>query len=231
MKTINPNDQDYMCDVQAPCFQALASDEINLVQSSKTQVQFRKGDNISKQGTFASYILFIINGMSIQYIEDEGDKNYNIRIIQPGDFVGLGAVFSKNTYDYSTRAITDCQAILVEKSALIEIINQNGKFALGLFQRYSQKNSGLYNNLQSVLYKQMNGRLANAILYIDSYKSIVSDIFQQLTRKDIADFAGISTESAVKLLKSFEKEGYISLNGKDIEVIENKKLKEISRIG
>jgi hypothetical protein len=30
------------------------------------------------------------------------------------------------------------------------------------------------------------------------------DIFLLLTRKDLADFAGISLESAVKLLKAFE---------------------------
>ncbi len=231
MKTINPNDQDFMCDVQAPCFQSLDADEIDLLKSSRTQVLFRKGDNITKQGTFASYILFIASGMAIQYIENVYDKSFNLRITQPGEFVGLGSVFSKNTYDYSTRALTNCQAILVEKSALIEIIKQNGTFALGLFQRYSQKNSGLYGNLQSILYKQMNGRMANILLYLNSYKSMVPDIFQLLTRKDIADFAGISTESAVKLLKSFEKEGYISLNGKDIEIIEAKKLEEISRIG
>jgi len=231
METISPQDQDFICDLQAPCFQALSPDEVKLVQNSKTQVLFRKGDNITKQGTFASYILFIVSGMAIQYIEDEGDKSFNLRIVQPGDFVGLAAVFSKNTFDYSSRALSDCQAILVEQATLIEIIKKNGAFALSLFQRYSQKNSGLYDCLSSILYKQMNGRLANALLYINSYKSTVSDIFQLLSRKDIADFAGTSTESAVKLLKSFEKEGFISLNGKDIEIIEEKRLQEISRIG
>lgn len=231
MKTINITDKEFLCNLQAPCFQALGEAEVALVKSSKTQVQFRKGDNITKQGTFASYILFIINGLAVQYIEDEGSKSFNTRIVRPGEFVGLSSIFSDNTYDYSSKAISDCQAILVDKNALLQIINNNGAFGLGLFKRYTQKNANLYETLQAVLYKQMNGRMAKALLYINSFKIEYPEVFQLLPRKDIADFAGISTESAVKLLKAFEKDGYIILDGKDVTLKDNDALMEISRRG
>ena len=54
MKTILENDYDFVCDIQAPCFQMLTPEEMELVQGSKTQVLFRKGDNLTKQGAFAS---------------------------------------------------------------------------------------------------------------------------------------------------------------------------------
>ena len=69
------------------------------------------------------------------------------------------------------------------------------------------------------MYKQMNGRLADTLLYIDSLKTEKAEIFQLLSRKDLADFAGISTESAVKLLKTFEKDGLIELHEKDIKLL------------
>lgn len=49
--------------------------------------------------------------------------------------------------------------------------------------------------------------------------------------KDLADFAGISTESTVKLLKIFEKEGLIELHEKDIKIVKQDALLEISRRG
>ncbi len=58
-----------------------------------------------------------------------------------------------------------------------------------------------------------------------------AEIFQLLSRKDLADFAGISTESAVKLLKTFEKEGIIELHEKDIRLLKHNVLTEISRRG
>jgi CRP/FNR family transcriptional regulator len=81
------------------------------------------------------------------------------------------------------------------------------------------------------MYKQMNGRLADALLYIDTLRDEKSDIFQILSRKDLADFAGISTESTVKLLKTFEKDKLIVLKEKDIQLLDNDALNEISRKG
>jgi CRP/FNR family transcriptional regulator len=231
MKPILETDNDFICDIQAPCFQLLSPDEIELVRASKTQVLFRKGDNLTKQGAFASYVLFVINGLAKQYIEGDGTRNYNLRIIKPGEFVGLSAVFTKNTFNYSSVALTDCQVYLVEKDAIAKVSKQNGMFSFNLIKRYCEQNSNLFDTLRNVIYKQMNGRLADILLYIDGLKTENPEIFQLLSRKDIADFAGISTESAVKLLKAFEKDGLIKLHEKDIAILKVDTLNEIIRRG
>lgn len=231
MKTILETDRDFICDIQAPCFQMLNHDEVELVRASKTQVLFRRDDNLTKQGAFASYVLFMITGLAKQYLEGDATKNYNLRIIRPGEFVGLSAVFLKNTFNYSSVALTDCQVFLVEKDAIAKVAKQNGMFGFNIIRRYCEQNADLFTVIRNLNYKQMNGRMADSLLYIDSLKAENPGIFQLLSRKDIADFAGISTESAVKLLKSFEKDGLIVLNEKDIIIEDHDKLLEISRKG
>jgi CRP-like cAMP-binding protein len=231
MKTILETDSEFICDIQAPCFQMLLPEEAELVRSSKTQVLFRKDDNLTKQGAFASYVLFIIDGFAKQYLEGDGIKNYNLRIIKPGEFVGLSAVFSENTFNYSSVALTDCHVFLVEKQAISQVVKQNGMFGFNIIKRYCEQNTNLVNTVRNLMYKQMNGRMADALLYLDGLKTEKAEIFQLLSRKDLADFAGVSTESAVKLLKSFEKDGLIKLNEKDILVIKHGELIEISRRG
>jgi CRP-like cAMP-binding protein len=231
MKPILETDHDFICDIQAPCFQMLSPEEVELVRASKTQVLFRKDDSLTKQGAFASYILFIITGLAKQYLEGDGMKNYNLRFIKPGEFVGLSAVFLKNTFNYSSVALTDCQVFLVEKDAIAKVVKQNGMFGFNIIKRYGEQNADLFNVIRNLNYKQMNGRMADTLLYIESLKAENEGIFQLLSRKDIAEFAGISTESAVKLLKSFEKDGLIKLNEKDIVLLDRNSLQEISRRG
>jgi CRP-like cAMP-binding protein len=231
MKTILETDKDFICDIKAPCFQLLSPEEAEVVRASKTQVLFRKDDNLTKQGAFASYVLFIIDGYAKQYLEGNGIKNYNLRIIKPGDFLGLSTVFSENTFNYSSVALTDCHAFLVEKEAIGKVVRQNGKFGFNIIKRYCEQNTNLINTVRNLMYKQMNGRIADALLYLDGFKNEKPEIFQLLSRKDLADFAGISTESAVKLLKTFEKDGFIELNEKDIRIIKHDALIEISRTG
>jgi CRP-like cAMP-binding protein len=231
MKTILEIDSDFICDIQAPCFQMLSIEEIELVRASKTQILFRKGDTLTKQGTFTSYVLFIIKGLAKQYIEGEINKSYNLRVILPGEFVGLSSVFSKSVFNYSSVAITDCQVYLIEKEAIAKVVKQNGVFGFDIINRYCEHNINLFNSLHNVLYKQMHGRLADRLLYIDGLKAENPEIFQLLSRKDLADFAGISTESCVKLLKNFEKDGLIVLNEKDIMIVNHNGLIEISKKG
>jgi CRP-like cAMP-binding protein len=231
MKTILETDKDFICDINAPCFRNLLPEEAELVSSTKTQVFFRKDDNLTKQGAFASYVLFVINGLAKQYLEGAGTKNFNLRIIGPGEFVGLSAVFFGNIFNYSSIALTDCQVFLIEKETMAKVIRQNGSFGFSITKRYCEQNANLLNTVHNLMYKQMNGRLADALLYIDSLRSEAEEIFQLLSRKDIADFAGISTESAVKLLKTFEKEGLIELHEKDIKLVKHDAMAEISRRG
>jgi CRP-like cAMP-binding protein len=231
MKTIIHTDSDFICDIQAPCFQTLSPEEAELVRSSKTQILFRKGDNLTKQGAFTSYTLFLIKGLAKQYIEGEGNKSFNLRIIKPGEFVGLSAIFQNNTFNYSSVALIDCQVFLIEKEAINRVCMQNGVFTTHIVRRYIEQNSNLYEKLTTVLYKQMNGRMAETLLYINSLKNENNEIFQLLSRKDLADFAATSTESAVKLLKSFEKDGLIVLEEKDIRLLDYEAMREISRRG
>lgn len=231
MKPISETDKDFVCDIQAPCFQLLSAEEAELIRASKTQILFRKGENLTKQGTFASYVLFLMDGFVKQYVEGDGTHNYNLRIIQSGEFLGLSSVFTKNTFNYSTIALTDTRVYLVEKEAITKVIQQNGPFAFNIIKRYCEHNSGLYDSIRSLMYKQMNGKIADALLYLSSEEFAGLDIFTSLSRKDIADFAGLSTESTVKLLKSFEKDGLIKLVEKNIKIVNKDALIEISKKG
>ncbi len=231
MKTITDTDNDFFCDIQAPCFQLLTKEEIEQIQASRTQVLFRRGENLTKQGAFASYVLFIVTGFVKQVIEGDSTRGYNLKVVRPGEFLGLSSVFGRNTFDYSAIALTDVQTFLIEKDAIAKLISSDGKFAFSIIKRYCEQNSLLFDSINKLVYKQMNGRLAETLLYLSPEEYTGVNIFTVLSRKEIAEFAGISTESTVKLLKTFERDGLIRLKDKDIILLNREALKEISRRG
>lgn len=231
MKTYSSIDECVLGGLDAPCFGNLLPEEIELVKDSKVQVAFRKGENLTKQGAFASSVLFVVEGLVRQYIIGDTNRDFNLRIIRSGEFIGLSAAFSKHTYDYSTIAIKDTLACLIERDAIAGLIKSNGSFAYGLINKYYENDSSLYDTIRSMMYKQMHGRLADVLLYLDSMHYNNERIFSYLSRKEIADFAGLSTESTVKLLKGFEKDGLIRLIDKDIKVLDTNALIEISKRG
>ena len=59
---------------------------------------------------------------------------------------------------------------------------------------------------------------------LDNLKTVISNNLS-------AKLSSISTESAIKFLKEFEKEGIIKLEGKDIRIIDRKALTTTSKNG
>ncbi len=227
METILNADNCSLINYGAKCFQNLTEEEIEIVQKSRVSVQFRKNENLTKEGAFASYILFIVNGLVKQHVEGGTNKNYNLRLIKSGEFVGLSAIFNNNIFEYSTIALTETQVFLIEKEIIRNLMKQNASFSYAIFQKYSEYTNRLFACIKSLSYKQMPGKLAETLIYLNDEKFKDENVFFNLSRKDIADFAGISTESAVKILKNFEKDNIITLSDKHITINQLSTLQEI----
>ena len=80
MKTYSTLDDCVLGGLEAPCFGNLLPEEIELVKDSKVQVQFRKGESLTKQGAFASSVLFVVEGLVRQYIVGDTNRDFNLRI-------------------------------------------------------------------------------------------------------------------------------------------------------
>jgi CRP/FNR family transcriptional regulator, polysaccharide utilization system transcription regulator len=100
---------------------------------------------------------------------------------------------------------------MIEKESLKDILLRNPQFALEVTSRNYRNEKHLLEIIKNLSYKQMRGKLASTLLYLSQDDYQKEDVFEYLSRQDIADFASISTESAIRYLKEFEKENVILL--------------------
>lgn len=221
MKSLIESDQQFICKIDAPSFKLLTPNQIELIRSSKTQVIFHKGENLTKQGTFSSYVLFIIYGLVKKHIE-YNDRYINISVHKKHDFIGLSSLFQHKKYSYSTTAIIETQAFLIESSVMQAILKENAAFAFEIIQQYCKENQRFIEVLKTQSFKQMYSRMASTLLYLNNFSKY--SIFQNLSRKEIASFAGLSVESTIKILKEFEQEKIINLDEKNIILLNEDKL-------
>jgi CRP/FNR family transcriptional regulator len=80
----------------------------------------------------------------------------------------------------------------------------------------------------SLTQKQMHGRMADGLLYLskDFFKS---DTFKlHLSRQEIADLTAMSKDSAIRILKDFERDGLIALKGNELSILDTEQLISIS---
>ncbi len=219
------------CKKISKCFQYLYPNELEFINSRKTQIIYLKGETIFKQGAFAPYILYVVDGLVRVFLQTGSTKQLNIRLTKQGDFMAFSSVFGDNVYNCSAVALKDSTICMIEKTALKQLLMKNADFAMRITSRNYKNEARYLDIIQNISYKQMRGKLASALLYLSSEEFPEENVFQYLTRQDIADFASITIESAVKFIKEFENDGILKLNGKDLKIINKDKLEEIAKRG
>ena len=206
-------------------------EELKILPADKTQISYLKGENIFKQGAFAPYVIYVVKGLIKVYLQTGYDKQTNISLAKTGDFLAFSSVFGENIHTYSSQALKDSVICMIEKESLKEILLNNPQFALEITSKNYRNERHFLEIIKNVSYKQMRGKLASTLLYLSQEEFLKENVFKFLTRQEIADFASISTESAIKFLKEFEKEKIVKLKGRNIAITRPRKLEKISKTG
>lgn len=209
----------------------LIAENLNIGDRQKAKITYLRGEQIFKQGAFAPYIIYVVSGLVKVYLQTGYEKQINITLAKAGDFLAFASVFGESVHTYSAQALKESEICMIEKESLRAALLNNPEFALQITSRNYRIESLLLETIKNLSYKQMRGKLASSLLYLSQEEFAGENVFEYLTRQDLADFASVSAESAIKFLKEFEKEGIVNLNGKNIQLIDTAKLEQISKNG
>lgn len=207
----------------------LTYEELELIEDNRFEVLFRAGENIRKQGTYLSHVIFLNSGLAKLYLEGFNERNIILRIIKPTNFIGGPGMFVDNMHHYTVKALIDSCACFIDVKVLKKIIRDNEEFGNEFLKEISINTLSTYNRLINLTQKQMAGRLADALIYL-SQEIFESNKFSMVLSKiDMAELTGISKDNVGKALKSFELEGLIANNGNEIKILKPEILQIISR--
>lgn len=209
----------------------LSEKELELFKNNSSHVHFLPGETIIKQGALAHHVIYVKSGLVKQFVQSGVNKQINLRLLNGGDFMAFFIIFNEHKYPYTASAIQETEVCMIEKETLKQHLLNNPEFALKMTAKNYQRENRYLEIINNLSFKQMRGKLASTILYLSSDKFKDDPVFDYLTRQDIADFASITLESAIKFIKEFEREEIIKLNNKKIEIVSIEKLRNLSIVG
>lgn len=219
------------CGKLVACFRDLSPSELEQINKGKTELTYLAGENIFKQGAFSTHLLLITDGLAKVYLQTGRDKQLNLQLAQRGDFLGFASLFGETLHTTSAVALTDTAVCMIDKEQMRNLLLHNAQFAMRITSRNYRNERQLLTIIANMTYKQMRGKLTSTLLYLSGDNFSDLNVFQYLSRQDLASFASVATESAIKLLKEFERDGIITLEGKTITIHNRAALEKIERLG
>ncbi len=208
---------------------SLTEKQRETVIANSVIVEFAAFETIVKQGVAASHILFLEEGMAKLSVSDK-DRITTFKIVPGGTFIGLMCSFVKRSFDFSAVAIKPSKVRMIDRDVFEDLIRHNGDFAVEMVQMMSLATNKIVHDLIYLSHKNADGALCTIILELVRIFGIHS--FQlPFTRLELADMIGYSKESVIHTLSSLQRDGIIEVSGKNIKVVDQKRLELISKHG
>jgi CRP-like cAMP-binding protein len=219
------------CEFREVVFSYLDDPTIEELCANKDEQSFSKGEIINHEGEKINNFKYLKSGLVKLYRRTSSGEEQVITITRPFEFVSNMSIFSEERYQYSVSALEDSVVCIVKLDFIKDLFMRNGGFAMGLLSKISKINDKIISQTLDIRQKNLIGRVAFVLLYFtnDIYNSRVFDL--PVSRKEIADYIGMSTANVIRTLSDFKKEGIIRVFGKTIEVVDLSKLEIISKRG
>jgi len=197
----------------------------------KEEHSYRKGEIINHEGEKITDFKYLKSGLVKLFRRTSDGEEQVITITRPFEFVSNLSIFSEDKYKYSVSALEDSIVCSVRLDFIRELFLKNGEFAISLMTRISKITDKIISQTLDIRLKNLAGRVAFVLLYFtnDIYKSRVFDL--PVSRKEIADYIGMSSANVIRTLSDFKRDGIIKVYGKTIEVVDINKLEIISKRG
>ena len=204
----------------------MSEDEEGFEDSEDDWESDKKGDNFYKKGQVIFYEGNHANGLYCLYdgkvkltkLGKDG-KEQIVRFSKNGDILGYRSLLSDEPYHATATALEDSHICMISKEKFLQVVEQNTKLSLQVIQLLSKDLKGAEQHLIDVAQKTVKERIAESLILLKNTFGYLADgktININMTRSEIADMAGTSTESTIRTLATLSDENMIALDGKNI---------------
>ena len=207
-----------------------------------TLQNYKKNEIIHCEGETPTCLMCLLNGKVKIYKDGVGGKKKNkknkkkkiIRMIKPTEYFGYRPYFAKADYVTAACAFEPSLVCLIPMTAIMTLLSQNNELAMFFIRRLSIALGIADERTVNLTQKHIRGRLAESLIFLKESYGLEEDgstLSIYLSREDLANLSNMTTSNAIRTLSQFAAERLITIDGRKIKIIDEEKLKKISKIG
>ena len=190
-----------------------------ILQNQKT-FRVKKGDVIFKEGDEVKGVFFVNSGNVKVHIKWDAYKDLIVRFAKTGSIVGHRGIGSQSGYHVSATALENSVICFVDIDFFEATLKVNAAFTYDLLYFFASELRESERKMRNLAHMPVKGRVAEALLALQEQFGISEQGFIniQLSRQDLASFAGATYETVFRVINDLVQDKLISLSGKNITI-------------
>lgn len=197
------------------------------IELNGESIEFKRKGIIYREADNANYIYLLEEGIVKNYKMDEYGKELITGLYKKGDLLGFYSFGSSSLYAETSTALEDGRAFRILSLEFRKLLKLNPGLTLELADLISDNLTTLRKHLLNTAYGSVLRKTTYTILkFAENIQDKPEDSIN-ISRSDLASVAGISTESLIRSLSQLKKENLIDIEGRNIKILNLKKLHAI----
>lgn len=206
------------CVSLVPIFNHLEAEQMDEIMETVQAMSYKKGEIIYRADE-PSDALYIINKGKVRiYRLSETGKEQLVRMLNPGDFTGEHALFSKSLHESYAEAIMDTSICFIRGSDLQAFLLKYPTISLKILAEFSARLEQVERQTTRFTTEKVETRIA---LFLVEYMDNKNIVELPMSKKDLASYLGTSPETISRKFADLEVGGYMKRkSNKRIEILD-----------
>ena len=208
----------------------LSDEELREVSKITTSVDLSKGATIFFEGDENTYLFNVVSGAArLSKLLSDGRRQVT-GFLFPGDFLGLSVA---DTYAYTAEALSDTSLCRFNRASLIKLLDRFPKLEHRLLELASNELVEAQAHILLLGQKHVMEKVSTTLIHLVKRigqrrgGEIVIDL--PMTRTDLAEYAGVRTESVSRCFTRLRKQNVISLpEPSSVHILQEEKLDQLA---
>ena len=204
-------------------FSDLSDDQFDFLNYEKSIVQLHKGQVLFLQDTKPHGLYCIKKGKIKIFRRGSEGKEQIVRLAADADVVGYRALLSEESYQCGAAALEETTLCYVPRQALKQIMENNVIIYKKMISLLSNDLKNAESKISELAQKPVRERVAETLMVLKNKYGLEADgatLNVVLSREEMANLVGTATESLIRILSDFRKEGIIELDHKKIRIVD-----------
>lgn len=215
-----------------PFFQDLSEEELREVNKKFTANHYHRGETIYRQGDSSTMLRVVVAGNVKLVSHTLEGESVLLEMLQPGDFFGNPAAGNKDVYNETAETQTDACILSIRLGDFRDIMNRFASVAMSVLNITTDRLRESRQRIRHLSTLSVRKRLAHILVTLVNKfgeENRHGQLIQlPLSRRDLADMAGTSTETTSRIMSQFQDDNLIASGRQWVAVKDKPELLRIS---
>lgn len=201
-------------------------DTLNKLSTEHHFKSYKKKEFVYNEGSYPKGIYFVSSGKVKTSMTNDDGKELITGLYNEGDFFGYLALLEESKHAETASVMEDAEICLIPKEDFYSLVYNSPDVSKKFIKMLSNELVAKEEQLLKLAYNSVRKRVAEALVTLyDKYAKENEEKFSiKISREDLSNLVGTSTETVIRTLSDFKDEQLVEVKGGLITVLNHPKL-------